>query len=234
MPCPPSRAEARFFFSSPAAATPCRPPLRSVSNICRPIPGRPGWSRQRCSGTKSRSLSPTSRGSSAARPNISARCRRCSSRSRRCRIRSGCWSSAARSCRPPQQMIQAASVGHAFDARARARARDGRGRSAGGAQGAASGVLARRLVDDACPRAWRCSAAARTGCSTPTAHRSGSTIGAPRMIVLSASSDVVYLAQERRIPTSDARAAARRPCAAIAPKSSRPRRHQRRRVTRRW
>ena len=38
-----------------------------------------------------------------------------------------------------------------------------------------------------------------------------------RMVVLSASSDVVYLAQERRIPTSDPLAPAARPCAASAP-----------------
>ena len=114
MPCPPSRAEAPSFFSSPAAATPCRPPRRSASITCRPIRGRPAWFPRRCSETKSRSSSPTSRASSAARPSISARCRPCSSRSRRCRTRWACWSSAARSCPSPQQMSEAASVGHAF------------------------------------------------------------------------------------------------------------------------
>ena len=37
MPCPPSRGIAPSFFSSPAAATPCTRPRRSASIICPPI-----------------------------------------------------------------------------------------------------------------------------------------------------------------------------------------------------
>ena len=81
-------------------------------------------------------------------PNISAPCPRCSSRWRRCRIRWGCWSSAARSCPSPQQMRRGGFGGACVYARARSRARDGRSRSAGRASRAASGILARCLVDD--------------------------------------------------------------------------------------
>ena len=204
MPCPPSRAEAPSFFSSPAAATPCRPPLRSASITCRPIPGRPGSipealfrdEQPRFVADVSRVVRGAHRISRhAARPARPARADADPDGGAGHRLREAAIAAADE---PGRRRSGTPSRSRSI---ARMRAARPICRPSSASCFRPSRATSRRRR---CPRGWRCSASARTACSAPTAPPSGCTIGAPAMVVLSASSDVVYLAQERRIPTADA------------------------------